>query len=134
MWLIRTSLLLVLAAEWSATTEQTLLDPEVPVTLNIKPFKLQDVRLESSSAFYQATQLNRQYLLMLEPDRLLYSFRQTANLSTQGAQPYGGWISANSEVRGHFTGHFLSATAMMWASTGDEQVGLSRLGLRENGL
>lgn len=95
---------------------------DTPVQLEITPFRLQNVQLQEDSAFHQATQLNRQYLLMLEPDRLLYSFRKTANLSTGSAQPYGGWIAANSEVRGHFTGHFLSATAMMWASTGDEQV------------
>ncbi|XP_065196675.1 uncharacterized protein LOC135828155 [Sycon ciliatum] len=85
--------------------------------LNIEEFPMVDVQLTMGSAFMQATELNLEYLLMLEPDRLLYSFRVTANLSTQGAQPYGGWEAPDVELRGHFVGHYLSATAMMRAST-----------------
>lgn len=85
-------------------------------------FPMNELRLTPGSAFMQATQLNLEYLLMLDPDRLLYSFRVTANLSTQGAQPYGGWEAPNVELRGHFVGHYMSATAMMYASTGNVTV------------
>ena len=88
----------------------------------IEEFPMTAIRLTNGSSFMQAAQLNLEYLLMLDPDQLLYSFRVTANLSTQGAKPYGGWEAPNIELRGHFVGHYLSATAMMYASTGNSAV------------
>jgi DUF1680 family protein len=38
------------------------------------------------------------------------------------AQPLGGWERPDCEVRGHSLGHYLSACALMYASTGDEQI------------
>ena len=35
------------------------------------------------------------------------------------AEPLGGWEAPNNELRGHFTGHYLSACALMSASLGD---------------
>jgi len=43
-------------------------------------------------------------------DDLLYSFRQTAGLAPAGT-PQKGWQAPTSELRGHFTGHYLSAVA-----------------------
>jgi DUF1680 family protein len=45
-------------------------------------------------------------------------FRVTAGLPSD-AKPLGGWEAPGNELRGHFTGHFLSACAMM-AARGDE--------------
>lgn len=87
----------------------------------VVPFPLQAVRLTEGTSFYAAQQLNTKYLLMLDPDRLLYSFRKTAGIDTS-ATPYGGWEAPNVELRGHFVGHYLSAMAMTWASTGNEDV------------
>ncbi|MGA2507717.1 MAG: beta-L-arabinofuranosidase domain-containing protein [Chitinispirillaceae bacterium] len=57
------------------------------------------------------------YLLFLDNNRLLYSFRANYGLSTQGATQYGGWESM--DIRGHTTGHMLSALAQAYQSTGD---------------
>ena len=62
----------------------------------------------------------------LDPDRLLYTFRANAGLPTGDAKPLGGWEQPEngtraSELRGHFTGHFLSASALLYASTGDKE-------------
>ncbi|XP_022754274.1 uncharacterized protein LOC111302749 isoform X2 [Durio zibethinus] len=46
----------------------------------------------------------------------LHDVRKTAGLPTPG-KPYGGWEAPDVELRGHFIGHYLSATAQMWAST-----------------
>ncbi len=54
---------------------------------------------------------------MLDPDRLLHSFRLTAGLPSAAA-PYGGWEGPEMEVRGHFVGHYLSALAMAVNATG----------------
>ena len=71
--------------------------------------------------FKRAQELDRQYLLRLEVDRLLHTFRLNAGLPSS-ARPYGGWEAPQCEVRGHFVGHYLSACALMYASTGDERL------------
>ncbi|KAJ0988148.1 hypothetical protein J5N97_006504 [Dioscorea zingiberensis] len=80
---------------------------------------LHDVRLDPNSIHGHAQQTNLEYLLMLDPDRLVWSFRKQAGLPTPG-EPYGGWEGPNVELRGHFVGHYMSASAMMWASTHNE--------------
>ncbi|KAK4419527.1 hypothetical protein Salat_2365600 [Sesamum alatum] len=82
----------------------------------LKEVSLHDVRLHPDSIHGLAQQTNLKYLLMLDVDRLVWSFRKTAGLETPG-EPYGGWEAPNVELRGHFVGHYLSATAQMWAST-----------------
>ncbi|KAL8204703.1 hypothetical protein R6Q57_010326 [Mikania cordata] len=82
---------------------------------------LGNVRLDPDSNHGQAQQINLDYLLMLDVDRLVWSFRKTAGLPTPGAA-YGGWESPDQELRGHFVGHYLSATAQMWASTGNDNL------------
>lgn len=64
---------------------------------------LHDVRLEPNSMYGVAQQTNLEYLLMLDVDRLVWSFRKTAGLKTLG-KPYGGWEKPDVEVRGHFVG------------------------------
>jgi DUF1680 family protein len=34
----------------------------------------------------------------------------------------GGWEAPKSELRGHFTGHYLSACALRYASAGDSEL------------
>ncbi|PIN05011.1 hypothetical protein CDL12_22454 [Handroanthus impetiginosus] len=82
----------------------------------LKEVSLHDVRLDPNSIHGVAQQTNLEYLLMLDVDRLVWSFRKTAGLETPG-EPYGGWEAPNVELRGHFVGHYMSASAQMWAST-----------------
>ncbi|XP_057798241.1 uncharacterized protein LOC131014325 [Salvia miltiorrhiza] len=92
----------------------------------LREISLHDVRLEPKSVHGVAQQTNLEYLLMLDVDRLVWSFRRTAGLEAPG-EPYGGWEAPNVELRGHFVGHYLSASAQMWASThnGDLQEKMS---------
>jgi len=83
-------------------------------------FDLRDVRL-LDGPFRHAQELDHQYLLSLDQDRLLHNFRVNAGLPSS-AQPLGGWEEPKCELRGHFVGHYLSACAMMYASTGDERL------------
>jgi hypothetical protein len=83
-------------------------------------FHLKDVRL-LDGPFKHAMELDHKYLLSLDADRLLHNFRVNAGLPSS-AQPLGGWEAPNCEVRGHFVGHYLSACAMMYASTGDPRL------------
>jgi DUF1680 family protein len=66
-------------------------------------------------------ELDRRYLLSLDPERLLHVFRLNAGLPSS-AKPYGGWMAATHNSRGEFVGHYLSACALMHAGTEDPQV------------
>jgi hypothetical protein len=61
------------------------------------------------------------YLLTENVDALLYNFQKNAGLPTTG-KPLGGWEAPDCELRGHYTGHFLTALALMYESTGDERL------------
>jgi uncharacterized protein len=86
----------------------------------IKPFGLEEVRL-LDGPLKQSMEWNRNYMMRLSVDRLLYNFRVTAGL-TSSAQPLGGWEAPHMELRGHFVGHYLSACGLMYASTGDAEI------------
>ncbi len=85
----------------------------------VEPFALDAVRLRGGAAA-QAYEVNRRYLLGLDPERLLHMFRVTAGLSSAAA-PLGGWEAPTNELRGHFTGHYLSACALLHAQGGDAE-------------
>ncbi len=86
--------------------------------IKARPFELKQVRLRRGP-FLDAAEVNRKYMASLEPDSLLHMFRITAGLPST-ANPLGGWEQPENELRGHFTGHYLSACALMNASLGDE--------------
>lgn len=65
-----------------------------------------------------AMEVNRRFLLAQDNDRLLHMFRITAGLPSS-AEPLGGWEAPENELRGHYTGHYLSACALMWATESD---------------
>ena len=89
------------------------------VPWKVLPFPLQQVRLGEGPC-QLAMEADHRYLGSLPPDRLLHTFRITAGLPTS-AQPLGGWEAPDCELRGHYAGgHYLSACALMYASSGDE--------------
>jgi DUF1680 family protein len=85
----------------------------------VQPFDLARVELLPGPLF-DATQLNRRFLLAQDPDRLLHTFRLTAGLPST-ALPLGGWEAPVNELRGHYTGHYLSACGLM-AAQGDAEL------------
>jgi len=90
----------------------------------VQPFPMTQVRL-LAGPFLDAQEWNRAYLKRLPADRLLHNFRVNSGLPSS-AEPLGGWEKngpgRDAELRGHFTGHYLSATALMYASTGDQEI------------
>ena len=85
-----------------------------------RAFELKQVRL-LAGPFQDDLNVNRRYMMGLDPDRLLHSFRTTAGLPST-AEPYYGWEAPNNELRGHFVGHYLSGCALLAAQTGDASV------------
>jgi uncharacterized protein len=80
-------------------------------------YPLAAVRLLASP--FQGNQArNLDYLLFLDPDRMLHTFRLNYGRPSV-ALPCGGWEAPNMQVRGHTTGHLLSGLALSYANTGD---------------
>ena len=93
------------------------------VSWKAQPFPMKQVRLHSGY-LKEMQERDRMYLFMLPNDRLAHSFRLTAGKPST-AQPLGGWEAPDCELRGHLAGgHYLSACALMYASTGDESLRL----------
>lgn len=58
-------------------------------------------------------------LVASNPDSFLYNFRETFGESQpEGATPLEGWDNQTTRLRGHASGHYMSAIAQAYASTG----------------
>ncbi len=101
----------------------------------LEPFSLSDVVLErddrgEKTRFIENRDKFVHGLLASSPDRFLYMFRDAfGQPQPEGARPLGGWDSRTTRLRGHATGHYLTALAQAYAgATGDEQ---TRTALRQ---
>lgn len=93
---------------------------------------MNSVELENSM-FKESQELGMEYILDMDVDRLLAPSFEMANLPTpNGAVRYGGWEKKGASnwgwsadtftLAGHTLGHWMSATAVMYASTGNEEL------------
>lgn len=57
------------------------------------------------------------YLRQIDLDQLLYSFRSAAGLPVADSQPMTGWDAPECNLRGHTTGHYLSALSLAHYAT-----------------
>lgn len=84
-------------------------------------FDLSDISLDGDDTIYTENKDRAmEYLKLMDADRMLYNFRATFGQDTKGAQALTGWDEPTGLLRGHSTGHFLSALAQAYASSGDE--------------
>ncbi len=77
------------------------------------------------SVFKARQDINRKYMQSLDCRRLMANYYAEAGLTSNREQEniclhYGGWEEPEQQVRGSFTGHYLSAAAMLWAAEGDQ--------------
>ncbi|WP_044201401.1 glycoside hydrolase family 127 protein [Echinicola pacifica] len=91
------------------------LEKAYPQYEQVELFSLEQVRLYPSP-FQNAQEVDRKYILEMDVDRLLAPYMQEAGLDW-AAERYGNW--EDTGLDGHIGGHYLSALAMMYASTGD---------------
>ncbi|WP_281635989.1 beta-L-arabinofuranosidase domain-containing protein [Flavobacterium marginilacus] len=62
-------------------------------------------------------------LSQTDPDSFLYMFRNAfGQEQPKGAEPLGVWDTQETKLRGHVTGHYLTAIAQAYASTGYDKV------------
>ena len=82
-----------------------------------RPLPLSSVRV-TGGPLKRAQDLNAEYLLKLEPDRMMAYYRKRAGLEPK-AQGYTGWDGDGRNLTGHIAGHYLSGVSLMFAATGD---------------
>lgn len=85
--------------------------------IKAEPFSLANVKL-LDGPFRKAEMVCVDYLLKVEPDRLLSSFRKHSGLEPKG-KIYQGW--ENSGLAGHSLGHYLSACSQEYAGSKDKR-------------
>jgi uncharacterized protein len=88
-----------------------------PRVHGVETFPLSQVRL-LDGPFKRSEALNVAYVHALDIDRLLAPFRNEAGLKPKG-ELYPNWESTG--LQGHTAGHYLTALAQAWASTGDAE-------------
>jgi DUF1680 family protein len=107
---------LLAASPAVAQTTPSLVVPESGTSAYA--FDISQVAL-SNSRWMDNQNRTLNYLKSVNADRLLYNFRATHKLSTNGAQQNGGWDAPNFPFRSHAQGHFLSAWAQCYATLRD---------------
>ncbi len=85
-------------------------------------FPLKSVRLTGNSMIKTAQDQQLKFLLSVNDDQMLYNFRKAADIDTKGAPAMIGWDSPDSLLKGHTTGHYLSALALCYAATGNRSI------------
>lgn len=101
------------------------LKKNVAVPVKVQAFDLKDVRL-LPGRFRDNMMRDSAWMVSIGADRLLHSFRNNAGVfaGREGGymtvQKLGGWESLDCDLRGHITGHLLSAYSLMYAATGSD--------------
>ncbi|MDF0717105.1 glycoside hydrolase family 127 protein [Muricauda sp. 334s03] len=107
-------------AKITVKTKKDLKTPD----MELKVFGLDQVRLDSDTYGQQTKFIENRdkFINTLEvtnPDSFLYMFRNAfGQEQPEGAKPLGVWDSQETKLRGHATGHYLTAIAQAYASTG----------------
>ncbi len=92
-----------------------------------QPFKMSQVHL-LPSRFQENMKRDSAWMMSIPVNRLLHSFRNTSGAFSSKEGGYmtvrklGGWESLDCDLRGHITGHLLSAYATLYAQTGSAAV------------
>ncbi len=85
----------------------------VPVA---QPLPLGDVRLTGDNRLTSNRELDINQLLSLDVTQQLYNYRDTYGQSTEGYTMSDGWDSPQTKLKGHGSGHYMSALAFAYAS------------------
>lgn len=100
---------------------------DLPRLVKCQPFKMNQVHL-LPSRFQENMKRDSAWMMSIPVGSLLQSFRNTSGAfaSREGGymtvKKLGGWESLDCDLRGHITGHLLSAYATLYAQTGSKAV------------
>lgn len=91
---------------------------------NLETFDLNKVSLEKDAHHHPTKFIENRdkfinTLATTDPNSFLYMFRDAfGQQQPEGAKPLGVWDSQDTKLRGHATGHYLTAIAQAYAGTG----------------
>ena len=105
-----------------STNVTSVAEPTYLSAADASLFDLQQVRI-TDGPFAHAMHTNVNYLLAMEPDRLLAPYLRESGLEPK-TDSYANW--ENSGLDGHIGGHYVSALSLAYAATGDQAL-LGRL-------
>lgn len=89
-------------------------------------FDLKDVRLLPGRVHDNLSR-DSAWMANINIERLIHSFKNNAGIYAgveggyESLKKFGGWESLDCDLRGHTTGHLMSAYGLMYAATGDER-------------
>ena len=90
-------------------------------------FEVSEVKL-TDGIFKTSQDVGKAYIMSFDTDKLLAPVAHSTGASTDTSNYYGGWEAykyrsyTGKGISGHTLGHWMSAMATMYASTGDEDV------------
>ncbi len=104
----------------------TVIDGKAPTApkRKLEAFKLEQVSLNTDADGKQTKFIENRdkfisTLATTDPDSFLYMFRNAfGQTQPKEAEPLGVWDTQETKLRGHATGHYLTAIAQAYASTG----------------
>lgn len=97
---------------------------ENKVAPRVKAFDMKDVRLLPGRVHDNVAR-DSAWMANLSVKRLTHSFKNNAGVFAgmeggyEAVKKFGGWESLDCDLRGHTTGHLMSAYGLMYATTGD---------------
>ena len=84
-----------------------------------QPLPLADVTISGDNRLTRNRDLDTDHLLTLDVRQQLYNYRDTYGLPTDGYPVADGWDSPTTKLKGHGSGHYMSAMAMAYAGCSD---------------
>lgn len=88
----------------------------------VRPMDSGETTLLEDSVFYRAMKTAVVYFKSINDDQMLYNFRKAAGMDTLGAAEMDGWDSQECLLRGHTTGHYISALSLCFRETKDRKI------------
>ena len=107
-----------LLAEVTVTDKPWFVPSNVPVA---EPLPLDKVQLIGDNRLTANRDLDIDHLLSLDVKQQLYNYRDTYGLPTEGYPESDGWDSPTTKLKGHGSGHYMSAMAMAYAGCLDKE-------------
>lgn len=111
-----------LSAKLIINVSEVYEEPKKDTKRLVRGFTKGEVKLLPGTVFWENRERDIEYLKSINADQMLYNFRKAAGLDTKQAPAMTGWDSPDGNLRGHTTGHYLSAIALCYRETKDEEV------------
>lgn len=86
-----------------------------------EPLPMDQVVINGDNRLTSNRELAIKTILSWDVSQQLYNYRDTYGLSTEGYTPSDGWDSPTTKLKGHGSGHYMSALAFAFASATDPE-------------